>query len=273
MQVETGGGFVQHQRLRAVHQGARDQDTARFARRHFVGITFRQMRDLEQVHHLGRMAFHFRRHLVVGPNAHAAEKAREDDFVSRVIARTHLHPVVGDDAQVMAQIEQMPAVAPQNAQRPGIALHARVQFARDDFDQRGFARAVGAENDGMLALRDGECDTVEHHAPAALYGDVLEIDEGDGKHRSHIVKACGGTLGARGCHSIGWRRFRHPPLPLQYMDAAVRSAQVDQRTAASNIALQTIAADLAVRPQVELRGDRRVGRARRDARVRAPCHA
>ena len=77
---------------------------------------------------------------------------------------------------MMAQIEQMPPVAPQNAQRPGFGFEARVQLARDDFDERGFPRAVGAEDGGVLTLRDGECDAVEHHALAALHGDVPEID-------------------------------------------------------------------------------------------------
>jgi hypothetical protein len=97
-----------------VHQGAGEQDAARFPGRHLVGIAFRQVRNLEQFHHLPRLPLHFGRGVVIRPDPHAAEETGEHNFVPGVVARTHLHPVVGDDAEMVAQIEQMPAVAAQD---------------------------------------------------------------------------------------------------------------------------------------------------------------
>ena len=48
---------------------------------------------------------------------------------------------------------------------------------------------LGPEDDGVLALRDGKRDAIEHDAVAALHGDVLEIDERDIGHGTHIVAA------------------------------------------------------------------------------------
>src|ERR1035437_6152883 len=139
----------------------------------------RQVPDFEQFHHLARLALHLRGHRVVGPYAHAAEEPGERDFVARVVARAHLHPVVGHDAEVMPQVEQAPLVAPQDAQRPGFGLQDRVQVARDQLDQRRFAAPVGPQNRDMLALRDRERDTVQRHPLLAPHCDVFQFDKGN----------------------------------------------------------------------------------------------
>ena len=178
-QIEAGGGLVEHQRLRIVHQGARDQDAARLAARHLIGIALRQVGDFEQLHHLARLLFHGGRDRVMRPDADAAEEAREHDFVARVVARAHLHPVVGDDAENVAQVEEAPLVAPQNAHAPGLVLEHRVQVARDQFDERRFAAPVGAEDGGVLALRDVQGDRVQGDALVAAHRDVVQFDERD----------------------------------------------------------------------------------------------
>ena len=61
----------------------------------------------------------------------------------------------------------------------GSAFSSGYRSREIDLDERGFARAVGAENGDVLALRDGERDAIEHHAVAALDGDILEIEKGD----------------------------------------------------------------------------------------------
>ena len=52
----------------------------------------------------------------------------------------------------------------------------------------------------MLALRDRERNAVEHHALAALDGDIPELDEWDAGHGIHIVNARRAALGR---HSVG----------------------------------------------------------------------
>ena len=89
----------------------------------------------------------------------------------------------------MAEVKQVPAVAPENLERPRVRLLARVQFTRHYLDERRFAGAVRPENYGVLALPNGHGDVVEHDSIAALNGHVLEVDEGNGRHRLPIVRA------------------------------------------------------------------------------------
>ena len=80
---------------------------------------------------------------------------------------------------MVAQVEEVPAVAAEDAQRPGFRLQAGVQFARDQLDERGFAGPVRAQDGDVFALRDGERDAVEYDAVVALHRDVLKFDEGN----------------------------------------------------------------------------------------------
>ncbi len=104
-QIQAGGWFVQHEGLRIMHQSAGDQNAPRLSARHLIGIALCEERDFEQVQHFARFALHLRCHRVVWPHAHAAEESGKRDLVARVIARTHLHPIVGHDAEMVAQIE------------------------------------------------------------------------------------------------------------------------------------------------------------------------
>src|SRR5215469_8023492 len=114
------------------------------------------MCDFEQVHRLSRLTFHLRRHVVIGPDSYAPEESREHDLVAGEVARAHLHPVVGDEPELIAQLEQMPAVASENTQRPRLVFHARIQLARNQLDEGRLAGSVGPEDSDMLALRDGK---------------------------------------------------------------------------------------------------------------------
>ena len=110
----------------------------------------------------------------------AAEEAGEYGFAAGDVARAGLRQVVGDDAQQHAQVEDVPAVPAQDAQRR--SLH-RIAFARDGFDERRFARAVRAEDGDVLALGDGEGEGVERALLAAHDGDVVELQERVGQNR------------------------------------------------------------------------------------------
>jgi len=88
---------------------------------------------------------------------------------------------------MIAQVEEVPAVAAHNAERPGLGFEPRIEIARDELNEGGFARAVGAEDGYVLALRDGERDAIEHDASAAFDGDVLKVDQGDGWDQGTIL--------------------------------------------------------------------------------------
>jgi hypothetical protein len=62
-----------------------------------------------------RVFFHGGRDRMIGPDPDAAEEAGEHDFVAGIIARAHLHPVVGHDPENVTQIEEPPPIAAENA--------------------------------------------------------------------------------------------------------------------------------------------------------------
>jgi len=58
--------------------------------------------------------------------------------------------------------------------------------ARENFDERRFAGAVGTHQRHDLAGRDGERDSVEHQIAAETLADGLG-DNGRGRHRRRIA--------------------------------------------------------------------------------------
>jgi hypothetical protein len=75
-----------------------------------------------------------------------------------------------------AEIEDIPVFLAQDAQA-GFGLEQRIAFARDGFDERGFAAAVGAKDGDVLAGFYGEAEAVEGEPAAAFDGDVFEFEE------------------------------------------------------------------------------------------------
>src|SRR5205085_2036903 len=122
-EIEAGGGLVKNEGLRAVHQSAGDQNAPSFAAGKLIGAALGQMANLEKVEDGAGLIIHLRRDFVVGPNPDTAEEAGEYDLDSGVVAGTHLHPVIGDHAEVIAEIEQVPAVAAHDAERPRLRFH------------------------------------------------------------------------------------------------------------------------------------------------------
>ena len=70
------------------------------------------------------------------------------------------HQIVGHDAQVLAQLEEHPAIAPEHAHL-GVGRDDRKQLARDQLDQRGLARAVRPEDRDVLPCRNREREPIE----------------------------------------------------------------------------------------------------------------
>jgi hypothetical protein len=86
------------------------------------------------------------------------------------------HEVVRDDAEEVAQVEDVPDGLAENAEgRFGVC--ERIALAGDGLDERGFAAAVGAEDGNVFAGADGEADVAEGGVLAAHDGDVVKVDE------------------------------------------------------------------------------------------------
>jgi hypothetical protein len=133
------------------------------------------MFDLKARHGFLRGGFHFRRDVVVSPDADGAEEAGENQLTAGDVARALRHQIVCDDAEMGAEIEDVPVFLAQDAQA-GFRLKQRMAFARDRFDERGFAAAVGAEDGNVLAGFDREAEAVQGETRAALDADVFEFE-------------------------------------------------------------------------------------------------
>ncbi len=104
-------------------------------------------------------AAHLGRDVMVGPDADGAEEAGEHQLAAGDVARALRHKIVADDAEVGAEVEDVPVFLAEDAQA-GFGLEQWIAFARDGFDERGFAAAVGAEDGDVLAGFDGEAEAV-----------------------------------------------------------------------------------------------------------------
>jgi len=102
---------------------------------------------------------HFGRDVMVRPDADGAEEAREHQLAAGDVARALRHEIVADDAEVGAEVEDVPVFLTQDAQA-SFGLEQRITFARDGFDERGFTAAVGAEDGDVLAGFDREAEAV-----------------------------------------------------------------------------------------------------------------
>ncbi len=81
-----------------MNQGARHQQPPRFARRQFVQPSIRKMRGLQASHGSRRRHLHFRRHMMVRPNADRSEETGKHQFAPCDIARALRHQIVADDS-------------------------------------------------------------------------------------------------------------------------------------------------------------------------------
>jgi len=158
-QVETGGGLIEQEGRGIVDQRAGDQQAAAFTGGELVHPTVGQMFDFKACHGFLRGGFHFLGDVVVPPDADGAEEAGEDQFAAGDVARALGHEVVADDAQVGAEVEDVPVFLAQDSQA-GFRLKQRIAFARDRLDERGFSAAVGTEDGDVLAGVYGEAEAI-----------------------------------------------------------------------------------------------------------------
>ena len=79
------------------------------------------------------------------------------------------------DAEQLAQVEDVPAVLPEDAD---IGTPGRIKLARDQLDQCRFARTVGAKDRGALARRDGQRGQIENARIVRHDADVRQREQG-----------------------------------------------------------------------------------------------
>jgi hypothetical protein len=174
-EVEAGGRFVEEESVGVVNEGAGDEEAASFAGGEFVEPAIGEVSNFEAGHGLSGGGLHFGQDVMIGPDADGAEEAREDEFAAFDVAGALGHEVVADEAEVVAEVEDVPIAGAEDLERC-FGAEERVAFAGDGFDERGFAAAVGAEDGDVFAGFDGEVEAVKGEAAAAFDEDVLEFE-------------------------------------------------------------------------------------------------
>ena len=113
---------------------------------------------------------------MVGPDADGAEEAGKDELATFDVAGALGHEVVGDEAEVVAEVKDVPVGSAEDLEG-GFGAEERVAFAGNGFDESGFAGAVGAEDGDVFAGVDCEGEAVKGEAAAAFDEDVFEVEE------------------------------------------------------------------------------------------------
>jgi hypothetical protein len=96
--------------------------------------------------------------------------------------------VAADDAQLAAQPVHLPAALSQHPHRRRFAgACERIQLACDQFDERGLAAAVRAEDRGVLAERDAQAQFVQHAHLAAHHAGAVQFDQWRGGRHGNCI--------------------------------------------------------------------------------------
>ena len=159
-QIERVGWLIEQKLARPMHQRARNQDAALFAGRHFADQLLRQVQRFHALQRLHGALAHFLGDMQIGPQRrrgkesrnHGIETGGDGGALARQLACRRAR---GDDAEVLAQLRQVPAFAAEDA-HPHSRLHDGIDLAGHGEDQRGLSAAVGAENGHVLAGADAE---------------------------------------------------------------------------------------------------------------------
>src|SRR2546430_9873483 len=111
------------------------------------------------------------------PDADAAEESREHGLQRGVRPRAVAHHRMRDDAEQVAQLEDVPPVPAVDADGRGSQARGWVDRARERVDQRGFSRAVRSKHGHALSVVDTKAEPVQGGDAIAQHRDVVEFDE------------------------------------------------------------------------------------------------
>src|SRR2546422_4706412 len=125
----------------------------------------------------------FRIRMMVRKNAGAAEKTREHHVAAGGIRGTGSQQVRGDDSEQRAQLENIPALAPQYG-NAGPFPCQWIALPRNGLDQRRFAAAIRPQYANVLPASDLQVDVIEGRAVTTHDRDICEGEQGrrDGVH-------------------------------------------------------------------------------------------
>jgi len=191
-EVESVGRFVEEKHFGPVNKGASDHDAALLTGGHFADEFQFEMRGLHELEGLVGASAHFRRDVEVGPEGRGGEEAGNDGVETARDGGALAGKLGGDDAEVGAELGDVPALAAEEAELGG-GREDGVALAGEGADQRGFAAAVGTKDGEVFAVGDAEGDGVEDDVVPAGDADVAHEEEvgivGVGQSLSAVTQA------------------------------------------------------------------------------------
>lgn len=119
---------------------------------------------------------HFRRDMEVGPEGRGGEESGNDRVEAAGDGCAFTGEFGGDDAEVGAELGNVPTLAAEEAQLRG-GCDDGVALAGDGLDEGGFAAAVGTEDGKVFAVGDAQGDVVKDDVVAAGDRDIAHEEE------------------------------------------------------------------------------------------------
>lgn len=165
-EVESVRGLVEEQHFGPMNEGAGDHNAALLAGRHFADKLGFEVGSLHQDKCFVSAVAHFRSDMQVGPERGGGEETGDDRVETAGHGRALAGEFRGDDAEMGAELRDVPARAAQQPQLSG-GRDDGVALAGEGLDERGFAATIGAENGDVFPVGNAEGDVVEDNVVAA----------------------------------------------------------------------------------------------------------
>lgn len=175
-EVERIRWLVEKKLAGTVDEGAGDEDAALFASGHFANELCGQVRGFHAGESFGGAGAHFIGDVEIGPESGGGEEAGDHCIKSRSDGGALSGQIGANHAEVLAQLRQIPAIAPEDAHMHA-GLDDGVDLAGDGENKRGFAAAIGTEDGDVFPGTDGEIYIVKNDAFSARNVDVGQFEK------------------------------------------------------------------------------------------------
>jgi hypothetical protein len=181
-QVERVGGLVEKELLRAMHEGAGNEDTAFFSGGHCSDELLSELRRLNSFEGFTRSRTHFLGDVEIGPQCGCGKETGDYRIEAgrgggSLAGQFGAHWSGADYAEMAAQLGQIPTLAAEDADEHS-GLNDGIELAGHGENERGFAAAVRPENGDVLAGANVEIDVVQNNAIAARDVDRAHFEKG-----------------------------------------------------------------------------------------------
>ena len=171
--IEAGARFVQDEQLRFRHERARDEDALAFALREMTPQALGECagsgetQEFEAGAAVGGRDFH--------PQVELRVFAADDGFERGFVGRHAGLERTGDEADLQAEIAPV-ALAVIFTEQLDLAGAGR-EVTGERFEERGFAAAVGAEDDPVFAALDAPGEVAQQRGAIAEDGEMADVQQ------------------------------------------------------------------------------------------------